>query len=69
MNISAFSRGQLLEMVIEIRLWKSFPKTNFEGMAFFMPPLNKYKDYGVPFETILAKINDGLLSSNQAKQP
>ena len=69
MNISAFSRGQLLEMVIEIRLWKSCPKTNFEGMAFFMPPFYKYKDYGVPFEAILAKINDGLLSSKQAKQP
>ena len=48
---------------------KSYPKTDFRTISFMTPDSFRLRDFGVPFANIIAKINDGLLSSEEPKQP
>lgn len=46
-----------------------YPKTDFSRMSMMTSDLFTTKDYGVPFANIIKQINEGLLSSEEAKQP
>ena len=59
-------RGKVLLGVGRKRV---YPKTNFGAISFMTFDRFRLRDFGVPFANIIAKIDAGLLSSGEPKQP